>query len=222
MAIWRETNIGELLSEGRCLQDNLAGRVRGHGRGHPRSSKPHDEVRTFRDLVGRGHIHQMIRSLSDNSERGGSLRMDDMVQVNDELRCVHDILREKHPQAQPAAPEALLEGETGSSNPVIFESLTAAIIRQTALHAKGSPCKGVLTPMHGGGSATVTARCLTISAPNLLHCGGCSPLIQLTQYMSPLVACRLVALDKNPGVHPIGVGEVIRRIVMKAILRVVQ
>ena len=40
--------------------------------------------------------------------------------------------------------------------------------------------------------------------------------------LSPLVACRLVALDKNPGVRPIGVGEVVRRIVMKAILRVIQ
>ena len=40
--------------------------------------------------------------------------------------------------------------------------------------------------------------------------------------LSPLVACRLVALDKNPGVRPISVGEVVRRIVMKAILRVVQ
>ena len=29
MAIWREGNIGELLSEGRCLQDSLVGRGRG-------------------------------------------------------------------------------------------------------------------------------------------------------------------------------------------------
>ena len=42
MAIWREGNIGELLSEGRCLQDNLAGR--GRGRGRPRSSQLHDEA----------------------------------------------------------------------------------------------------------------------------------------------------------------------------------
>ena len=35
-----------------------------------------------------------------------------------------------------------------------------------------------------------------------------------------LVACRLIVLDKNPGVHPIGVGEVVRRIITKAILHV--
>ena len=32
-----------------------------------------------------------------------------------------------------------------------------------------------------------------------------------------LVACRLLALNKNPGVRPIGVGEVIRRIIGKRI-----
>jgi hypothetical protein len=35
-------------------------------------------------------------------------------------------------------------------------------------------------------------------------------------------ACRLIPLDKNPGVRPIRVGEVLRRIVGKAILSVIK
>ena len=35
-------------------------------------------------------------------------------------------------------------------------------------------------------------------------------------------ACRLIPLDKNPGVRPIGVGEVLRRIIGKAILSVIK
>ena len=36
--------------------------------------------------------------------------------------------------------------------------------------------------------------------------------------LTPFYACRLIALDKCPGVHPIGVCEVARRIISKTIL----
>ena len=35
--------------------------------------------------------------------------------------------------------------------------------------------------------------------------------------LEPFVACRLIPLDKNPGVRPIGVGEVLRRIIGKCV-----
>lgn len=48
-----------------------------------------------------------------------------------------------------------------------------------------------------------------------------------TSYVNPagitaLVAGQLIALDKNLGVHSIGVGEIIQRIISKAILSVVK
>ena len=36
--------------------------------------------------------------------------------------------------------------------------------------------------------------------------------------VSPLLACRLIALDKSPGVRPIGIGDTARRIIAKAVL----
>ena len=36
--------------------------------------------------------------------------------------------------------------------------------------------------------------------------------------ISPLMACRLIPLSKNPGVRPIGIGEALRRIVRKAVI----
>ena len=41
------------------------------------------------------------------------------------------------------------------------------------------------------------------------------------QGLAPLLAFRLIALDKCPGVRPIGVGETVRRIISKAILSII-
>ena len=40
--------------------------------------------------------------------------------------------------------------------------------------------------------------------------------------LQALTSCRLIALDKHPGVRPIGIGEVARRIIDKAILSIVK
>ena len=47
----------------------------------------------------------------------------------------------------------------------------------------------------------------------------CTDLLDPT-ITAPLLACRLIALNKNPGVCPIGIGETPRRIIDKAILTV--
>ena len=40
--------------------------------------------------------------------------------------------------------------------------------------------------------------------------------------IAPLTPSRLIALDKNPGVRPRGVGETVRRIMGKAILFIIE
>ena len=40
--------------------------------------------------------------------------------------------------------------------------------------------------------------------------------------LAPSTACCLIALEKNPGIRPIEIGEVIRRIIGKAVLKVIR
>ena len=40
----------------------------------------------------------------------------------------------------------------------------------------------------------------------------------MTNYIESLVACRLIPLSKDPGVRPIGISEVIQRIIKKDIV----
>lgn len=44
----------------------------------------------------------------------------------------------------------------------------------------------------------------------------------ITSPLNPLLACRLIPLDKSPGIRPIGIGEVLRRIIGKSVMHVIK
>ena len=65
-----------------------------------------------------------------------------------------------------------------------------------------------------------------VTAQKHIACTACTLRVLATQYVDPQsleanVASRLIPLDKNPGVRPIGIGEVIRRILGKASLYII-
>ena len=104
---------------------------------------------------------------------------------------------------------------------IIFDQIDREVIRRTALrtHSAAGPS--------GVDAASWKRFCSSFRSSSDL----CYPLALLacqlcTSYVNPdglsgFVACRLIALDKCPGVRPIGIGEACRRIIAKTILNVI-
>ena len=157
---------------------------------------------------------------SDNSE-SGPLKLEDVLEGSE--KTVKEVLNEKHPPALPPHPDALLSSTTEESNfhPVMFDCITAEAIRRAALKTKGSAgpsgmdtlCWRRLCTAFGDKSNDL---CTAIAAFARRICMTYVDPKCLTAYTS----CRLIPLNKNPGVRPVGVGEVVHRIVRKAIMKV--
>ena len=142
-----------------------------------------------------------------------------------EERTVFDVLEEKHPSARPADEEALVTTteDPPEVQPIIFQSLTGAQIRKAALRIQGSAGPSGVDAIGWRRLCTGFKResndlCEAIAAVGRRLC---SDLVD-PRSLQALPACWLIPVNKNPGVRPIGVCEVIRRILGKAILSVVK
>ena len=124
-----------------------------------------------------------------------------------------------------AAADALLKPDCCNPpcyDPILFEQLTGDLIKWAALRTHGAAGPSGVDAYawrrlcSSFGSASVTlCNSLAAVARRL-----CIQDVDSAELMA-FVACRLIPLDKKPGVRPIGVGDVPRRIIAKAILHVI-
>ena len=108
-----------------------------------------------------------------------------------------------------------------SFHPVIFESITADSILTAALHTQGTAGLSGIDAVNWirlctafGQKSNDLCRALAAAARRIS-----------TTFVDPsallaYTSCRLIPLDKYPGVRPIGIGEVLRRIIGKAVMRI--
>ena len=173
-----------------------------------------------------GRVNQALRLLYESHSVGaasGLLHLDETITLADgSAASVQDLLRGKHPQAQPAPVDILMDGVPAEVNAIRFESLTPKLVLRIALQCKGSAGPSGLN------SDAWRRLCSSFQGASSNMCADLTNFARLlaTQELnpstlSPFLACRLIALDKRPGVRPIGVCDVARRIVAKAILQVV-
>ena len=220
LELWDEKNLDLLMEEGQCIQQQFRTKVRGG-----QLLGEEDLARRFGSRMSMGRVHEALRMLTEDRPESvsGVLQVDDVVNLkNGSSASVKDLLEEKHPRGQPASTSALMSGECPVVNEIQFEALTPALVQKVA-----KQCQGSAGP--SGLDSDAWRRLVTsFKGASSTLCQALADLTRLiamrslkAEALTPFLACRLIALNKNPGVRPIGVCEVVRRIAAKAILRVI-
>ena len=211
LRIWKEGNLNDLVLEGRTIQSRL-----------PKFNSPtakQNLSRSFANFMFAGKTKAALDLLS-HAQKGGVLHLDDPSDPNNpDSPTVRDMLNSKHPQGQHAHAECIISSAPQDIHPIVFDSIDDNVIRSAAMRTTGSAgpsgvdaheWRRLCTAFKG--ASTDLCNSLALVAKRL-----CTSYVD-PKCVSPLLACRLIALDKNPGVRPIGIGDTARRIIAKAIL----
>ena len=207
VSLWKVGNIKELLEEAHTIQSRLTELDQQRGM---TTSKLN---RRFAALIRKGEVNSAISLITEHGKGG-------VLELTPEVRAA---LRTKHPQAKSANPEALLQGEAPVINPILFGSLTGEVARKTALATQGAAGPSM-------GDAYVWRRMMSsFKSASKDLCGAVAEVARhlASQHVDPvgimpLLNNRLIPLDKNPGVRPVGIGEVLRRIIGKTLMTVLK
>ena len=200
LSLWKEGRIEELLRESKTIQRKITQSKR----------KPsQNPERVFVRLMLLGKVSAALRWIGNHSN--GPLEVTDNVL---------NILREKHPKANDMIDSVVLKGPVQAVEKVLFDNIDGGMIYAAAKRTQGSAGP---TGLDSEGWIRMLCSKQFKSKPGEL-CDAIALFARklCTEYINPEIircytASRLIPLDKNPGVRPVGVGEVIRRIVGKAI-----
>ena len=157
-----------------------------------------------------GKLNAAVKFLSSENNQG-VLKLDDEV-IKD--------LKIKHPEPALIKEGSLLYGPKETVLPSYFDSLDEGLIRNAVRQTKGAG-----GPSHLDADQyrhMLRSHKFKKESKDLREEIATLARKLATEIIDPstidsLIACRLIPLNKNPGVRPIGIGEVLGRIIGKAI-----
>ena len=201
MTSWKEGKIYELVQECRIIQHRMMTSKR---------RNMEETARIFAKLMFQGKVTAALKLLKSDSENG----------VHNIDENIMKELEKKHPKPAPIQENTLLFGPINYLAPSYFDDIDETMIFKASRLTKGAGGPShldadqychILTSTKFKKENKELREQISLLAKKLA-----------TQILDPktveaLVACRLIPLNKNPGVRPIGVGESLRRIIGKAI-----
>ena len=200
------------MNEGRTIQLHLPlSRLLNH-------TQEQRQARKFAHLMFQGKLRAALRLVSDQCS-SGVLNIDQEIDGTPVL----DPLTSKQTPALQASSATLLSPNDRSLeiHPILFEAITGDLIRSTSLRVQGSAgpsgmdtagWRYICIAFHGASKELY----IVLAAMTRRICTSFVDPSGLTAF----IACRLVPLNKNSGVRPIGICETIGHIIGKAILKV--
>ena len=132
----------------------------------------------------------------------------------------------KHPEAH-AHYEAILQGPKKQIHNIVYEGVDKDLVKKTAIKTKrgcgpsgldADNWRRILVSNQFGSSPLELRTSIAnfvkwLCNTNIHHSNS-----DTGNKLEAFTANRLIPLNKNPGVHPIGVGEVLRRIARKVVM----
>ena len=202
LVLWDEGRIRELLKEGATIQAQLTA-----------SAKTMDDAtlaKRFATMVFNNNFKGAM-SLVTEKGKGGILALDEKTKKE---------MSSKHPKPEPLHLETLITGELPPSlHPVFYSELDGELIKKCALRTKGG--SGVTQQedvlwhkMVTGYKDTSSSLCNAVAVLSRRLATECVD----PKGLEALLSNRGIAIDKCPGLRPVGVGEIVRRIIGKAVM----
>ena len=205
---WGAGKFDELMLEARSIQQKL--------KSFPKPDKDDEQLsKAVAKLMLQGKVQAALRLLGKEQPVG----------VLDTTEETVEVLKKLHPEGKPAADEVLINAEPEYFDPVIFTNIDERSIASAALKTRGSAGPS-------GMDADAWRRLLISKNFGNAGKGLREAIAKMTQKLctkelsneekngiEASTACRLIPAMKQPsGVRPIGIGEVLRRIIGKAIV----
>ena len=201
LVLWKSGKLRDLIEEGRAIQKRFS---------RKKKANHMKQEQRFITLMEQGKVSAALRCIG--SQQTG------LLDVSPEV--LQD-LKSKHPEPREANAEALINGPLPrkTAEEVIYEDLDAEAIFKAAKKMNGAAGPS-------GADADMWKRILCSRQFKRKPADLCKVLACIARklnttvvnpaYLRAFVAGRLVPLDKKPGVRPIGIGDVLRRIISSA------
>ena len=204
MSLWHKGEIEKLFDEAEAIQSRLP---------KPTGKKDIAVIsKQFKDQMQRGNVNGAIKIITNNMTGG-------ILPLNDETL---EALVQKHPNANELQEDVTLQGPIDKIHPIIFNIIDEDIIIKAVKMTKGGgsgpsglDAKGwrkiiIISKVYGDYGKDLRkmlANCIKKMCQEKIN----------DNSLEAYLACRLVPLDKKPGLRPISVGEVLRWIAKKVV-----